>query len=192
MNKISLDKLNSLKNIEVVLKDIIKYPSAYCKSKELILALESQSGIAKFSGNIVINDEVLNISPSSINTHKRQAELLFPEGYTYINELRVNALSALRGLSDQVENRRTKIGLYNTVKSQDKVMEYYKEEHLVWIQIIDRVKSDIRSISNTDDSRLRKRRAEEAIKKINSTLSLLNIFPDENYHSNNVHDMPDS
>lgn len=72
------------------------------------------------------------------------------------------------------------------MKSRDNLVDLYKEEHLVWIQIIDRAKSEILSISKIDDQKLREHRAKNAVKKLNSTLSLLDIFPEDSDKENNV------
>ncbi|MFB1101529.1 hypothetical protein ACEWGJ_03015 [Vibrio diabolicus] len=188
MNKLSEKKVNSLKNIELILKDIIKEPEKYHESTYLIKSLESQGGLARFEGHIVINGERLEVSPSSINTQKRQAKILFSEGYQYINRLRISALETLNTSPsvEKKENRRTKQGLYNALKSRDNLVDLYKEEHLVWIQIIDRAKSEILSISKIDDQKLREHRAKNAVKKLNSTLSLLDIFPENSDKENNV------
>lgn len=188
MNKLSEKKVNSLKNIELILKDIIKEPEKYHESTYLIKSLESQGGLARFEGHIVINGERLEVSPSSINTQKRQAKILFPEGYQYINRLRISALETLNTSPsvEKKENRRTKQGLYNALKSRENLVDLYKEEHLVWIQIIDRAKSEILSISKIDDQKLREHRAKNAVKKLNSTLSLLDIFPEDSDKENNV------
>ncbi|WP_108320970.1 hypothetical protein [Vibrio cholerae] len=188
MNKLSEKKVNSLKNIELILKDIIKEPEKYHESTYLIKSLESQGGLARFKGHIVINGERLEVSPSSINTQKRQAKILFSEGYQYINRLRISALETLNTSPsvEKKENRRTKQGLYNALKSRDNLVDLYKEEHLVWIQIIDRAKSEILSISKIDDQKLREHRAKNAVKKLNSTLSLLDIFPEDSDKENNV------
>ncbi|EJB1761175.1 hypothetical protein MUE07_000053 [Vibrio parahaemolyticus] len=188
MNKLSEKKVNSLKNIELILKDIIKEPEKYHESTYLIKSLESQGGLARFEGHIVINGERLEVSPSSINTQKRQAKILFSEGYQYINRLRISALETLNTSPsvEKKENRRTKQGLYNALKSRDNLVDLYKEEHLVWIQIIDRAKSEILSISKIDDQKLREHRAKNAVNKLNSTLSLLDIFPEDSDKENNV------
>ena len=188
MNKLSEKKVSSLKNIELILKDIIKEPEKYHESTYLIKSLESQGGLARFEGHIVINGERLEVSPSSINTQKRQAKILFSEGYQYINRLRISALETLNTSPsvEKKENRRTKQGLYNALKSRDNLVDLYKEEHLVWIQIIDRAKSEILSISKIDDQKLREHRAKNAVKKLNSTLSLLDIFPEDSDKENNV------
>lgn len=188
MNKLSEKKVNSLKNIELILKDIIKEPEKYHESTYLIKSLESQGGLARFEGHIVINGERLEVSPSSINTQKRQAKILFSEGYQYINRLRISALETLNTSPsvEKKENRRTKQGLYNALKSRDNLVDLYKEEHLVWIQIIDRAKSEILSISKIDDQKIREHRAKNAVKKLNSTLSLLDIFPEDSDKENNV------
>ncbi|HHX8603965.1 TPA: hypothetical protein ACVO0R_004625, partial [Vibrio alginolyticus] len=169
-------------------KDIIKEPEKYHESTYLIKSLESQGGLARFEGHIVINGERLEVSPSSINTQKRQAKILFSEGYQYINRLRISALETLNTSPsvEKKENRRTKQGLYNALKSRDNLVDLYKEEHLVWIQIIDRAKSEILSISKIDDQKLREHRAKNAVKKLNSTLSLLDIFPEDSDKENNV------
>ncbi|EGQ8234619.1 TPA: hypothetical protein RQK47_001361 [Vibrio vulnificus] len=188
MNKLSEEKVNSLKNIELILKDIINEPEKYHESTYLIKSLESQGGLAKFEGHIVINEERLEVSPSSINTQKRQAKVLFSEGYNYINSLRNCALEAIiTSLSvKKKENRRTKQGLYNTLKSKDKLIECYKEEHLVWIQIIDRAKNEILSISKIDDQKLREHRAKNAVKKLNATLSMIDVFSEDSCQESNI------
>lgn len=188
MNKLSEEKVNSLKNIELILKDVINEPEKYHESKYLIKSLESQGGLAKFEGHIVINEEKLEVSPSSINTQKRQAKVLFSEGYNYINSLRNCALEAIiTSLSvKKKENRRTKQGLYNTLKSKDKLIECYKEEHLVWIQIIDRAKNEILSISKIDDPKLREHRAKNAVKKLNATLSMIDVFSEDSCQESNI------
>ncbi len=121
------------------------------------------------------------VMPSSINTQKRQSTSLFDNGYVHIDQLRINALESINALTNEETgaNRRTKDGLYKTVKGQDKTIEYYQEEHLVWIQIVDRAKNAIKDIASVDDAATRHYKAKNAIEKINVALSLVHVFENE-------------
>jgi hypothetical protein len=190
VNKVSEKKLVSLKNIEKILKDIISNPINYLEMKDLQTALSSQGGLARFECNLELNGEKLIVLMSSINTQKRLSASIFKNGYAHIDQLRLNALESINPTSNKEtsENRRTKDGLYKTVKGQDKRIEYYQEQHLVWIQIVDRAKKAIKDIGSTDDISLREYKVSEAILKINAALSLVKVFEHNELpsRSNNV------
>nr|MBF4307656.1 hypothetical protein [Vibrio anguillarum] len=74
---------------EKLLREIITTPTEFKNDEELLKALKSQSGIAKYQ------NEERNITSCSLNTVKNISEALLERGFLSLDELRINAKLAI-------------------------------------------------------------------------------------------------
>ncbi|MFA0520523.1 hypothetical protein AB4501_26590, partial [Vibrio sp. 10N.222.55.E8] len=77
---------------EKLLKEIITAPTEFKNDEELLKALKSQSGIAKYQ------NQERNITPCSLNTVKSISEALLERGFLSLDELRINAKLAVEAV----------------------------------------------------------------------------------------------
>lgn len=109
-----LDK-NQTKVLETekLFREIITSPAGFKDDEELMKALKSQSGIAKYQ------NQERNITSCSLNTVKSISEALLERGFLSLDELRVNAKLALEAVHHDEKaskgNRQTVVGLKHKV-----------------------------------------------------------------------------
>ncbi|WP_348224209.1 hypothetical protein [Vibrio parahaemolyticus] len=98
---------------EKLLREIITSPVGFKDDEELLKALKSQSAIAKYQ------NQERNITSCSLNTVKSISESLLERGFLSLDELRINAKSAIEELHHAEKssqgNKQTKVGLKHKV-----------------------------------------------------------------------------
>ena len=98
---------------EKLLREIITSPFEFKDDEELMKALKSQAGIAKYQ------NQERNITSCSLNTVKSISEALLERGFLSIDELRINAKLAVE-VAHHAEksskgNKQTVVGLKHKV-----------------------------------------------------------------------------
>jgi hypothetical protein len=81
-----------------LLKEVIKNPESYLSQESLRKALLSQGALSKYL------DENRSIYPSSLNTLKRSADRLLPDGFEGLDKLRRHAYQVLADFQSKKEN----------------------------------------------------------------------------------------
>ncbi len=98
---------------ENLLKEIITAPTEFKDDEELLKALKSQSGIAKYQ------NQERNITSCSLNTVKSISEALLERGFLSLDELRINAKLAVEAVHHNEKaskgNKQTVVGLKHKV-----------------------------------------------------------------------------
>ncbi|MDG2810258.1 hypothetical protein P7L89_27005, partial [Vibrio parahaemolyticus] len=98
---------------EKLLKEIITAPTEFKNDEELLKALKSQSGIAKYQ------NQERNITSCSLNTVKSISEALLERGFLSLDELRINAKLAVEAVHHNEKaskgNKQTVVGLKHKV-----------------------------------------------------------------------------
>lgn len=98
---------------EKFLREIITYPAEFKNDEELMKALKSQSGLAKYQ------NQERNITSCSLNTVKSISEALLERGFLSLDELRINAKLAIEAVHHNEKaskrNRQTVVGLKHKV-----------------------------------------------------------------------------
>ncbi len=105
----------SLLALEALLLEVLQDPALFVGDLNLIAALKSQGGLAKFES---LERGILQ---SSTNTMKRISERVLPEGFRRINRLRTEALGSLIAFKAREEhsNKPTKASLTLRLKEID-------------------------------------------------------------------------
>ncbi|HGH5397459.1 TPA: hypothetical protein ACJI3N_004024 [Raoultella planticola] len=119
-------KTYSVTSRVIYLKLIIKSPYDYRENMSLLIALKSQSGVAKLSVS------ELSISPMSLNTLKNRANVVLLGGFAEIDNLRHLAYKAIQSLvatkPTLSPSSLTKQYLKNKIKEQEKVISQLWDE----------------------------------------------------------------
>ncbi|EHH3741630.1 hypothetical protein J7075_004039 [Vibrio parahaemolyticus] len=112
---------NQIKVLETekLLREIITSPAEFKDDEELMEALRSQSGIAKYQ------DQSRTIEPCSLNTLKSNAESLLERGFLSLDELRINAKLAIE---EALHNEATSKGNKPTIAGLKLQKEELKAE----------------------------------------------------------------
>ncbi|ELA9875815.1 hypothetical protein V4F55_003480 [Vibrio parahaemolyticus] len=112
---------NQIKILETekLLREVITTPAEFKNDEELLKALKSQSGIAKYQ------NQERNITSCSLNTVKSISEALLERGFVSLDELRINAKLAIEGA---LHNETTSKGNKPTVTGLNIQKEELKAE----------------------------------------------------------------
>lgn len=134
------DKINSVTNSINLLKGIIESPIDHKENIELLSSLNSQGSFAVYS------NETEGIISVSLNTHKKYAEILLPNGFSEFNHLRVSALKKLTELESKTDkatpySKKYYIDLSNEQKDYIEIM---KKENFMLTIMVDELRSKLK------------------------------------------------
>ena len=178
--------IESISNLKQFLESIVKTPDVFSENSELKKMLKSQGSTAKYE-----NLE-LNIVPSSINTVKRISDKHIDGGYELIDNLRKAALSAIDKHIERENgpNKKTKEGLKKEIKNNAIDILNLQQVNTHLLSAVLKSINSIKLIASTSDAELRKKMADDDIKKLLSILSLKPFAIDDiNTNSMNVIDI---
>lgn len=139
---VSNDYMAKIEKIELLvslLNDIIESPEQYSQSLEILNALSSQDGLARYS-----NIE-RGINPCSLNTLKRQAANNIAHNFTYIDELRKKAYIALRKAGRAKSTKKNKEQLVVVVRNLRDEIIILEEELATLTWLITRLSGQARN-----------------------------------------------
>ncbi|TCV12434.1 hypothetical protein [Vibrio crassostreae] len=130
---------------ETFLREIITSPTEFKCDAELLKALTSQAGIAKYE-----NPE-RNIASCSLNTLKSNSEALLERGFLALDELRINAKSAIEGvLHDKKStkgNKQTTIGLKLKVSELEAQLDTAQRSNALLTNIVMEMRSKLKQLA---------------------------------------------
>lgn len=168
--------LTSLKNLAALLSRVVVAPSQFIDDEVLSAALKSQGALAKYASG------EHDITPSSLNTHKRLSVDAFTDGYLYLENLRRAAADRIAA-AVQVEvkvakSKRTVSGLSDKVAELTGLLSIAKQDcyHLSGA-FVAALREGTNAIADTNDSSLIAKWAKtrsELLKRI--TLSSRGIY----------------
>jgi hypothetical protein len=142
--------INQQKVIETkaLLKEVISEPVSFKDDISLKSGLKSQGGLAKYS-----NSE-RGIAPCSLNTIKSASESLLERGFIELDELRVNAKDAIKGVV--VGNKTTKStrsGLRYMVDNLEYELIIMKKSNFLLSTIISELRGDLKKMALSTKSK---------------------------------------
>lgn len=157
---------NKVLNAKDLLLEIIKKPVEFKEDNDLIKALKSQGGLAKYE-----NLEK-SIAACSLNTLKSASETLLNRGFLELDELRVNARNALEGaLVESKANSRTRTGLKYKVSDLQSQCDSLQKSNFLLSSIVDELRGELKiQAFESNDARLIKR-YREMNKRLEAKLS---------------------
>jgi len=141
-------EVNQKKVLETreLLLEIIREPSSFNSTEELMRALKSQSGLAKFS------DSNRDLNSCSLNTLKSASESLLDRGFVELDELRMNAKDAVEAVI--INNKTTKVtrtGLKNKVNELESNLNTLKKSHFLLEMMINELRSELKNLAYSND-----------------------------------------
>ncbi|HCE4734497.1 TPA: hypothetical protein NGU80_003624 [Vibrio parahaemolyticus] len=134
-------------NTAEFLKKVITEPDNFKSDDVLIKALNSQGGIAKYE------NEEKEITSCSLNTLKTASEVLLERGFLELNDLRLNAKSAIEAaIEGNKANKKTKIGLTHKVNELEAELDITTRSNFLLTTIISDLRSKLKQLAENDDS----------------------------------------
>jgi hypothetical protein len=166
------NKENNQKTIlatEALLQEIIKYPDEFKNNGDLIEALKSQGGLAKYEY------AERYIGTVAINTVKSLSELLLDDGFAGFDRLRINARDAiwvtLKGKikKSNAESARQKLA------STEETLAITQQSNFLLNTIIKEMRAHLKAMAlqdGTEEERLK--RYKDINKKVEAQLNYVN------------------
>ncbi|MER0365623.1 hypothetical protein [Vibrio vulnificus] len=130
---------------EKLLREVITTPGEFKNDEELLKALKSQSGIAKYQ------NQERNITSCSLNTVKSISEALLERGFLSLDELRINAKSAIEGVHQNEQlsrgNKQTKAGLELQVKELKSELDAAQRSNSLLVAMVSELRSRLKQLA---------------------------------------------
>jgi polyhydroxyalkanoate synthesis regulator phasin len=130
---------------EKLLRDVITTPNEFKNDEELLKALKTQSGIAKYQ------NEERNITSCSLNTVKSISEALLERGFLSLDTLRINAKSAiedeLQNEKSSKSNRPTKADLEFQIKELKLELDAVRRSNSLLTAMVSELRSRLKQLA---------------------------------------------
>jgi hypothetical protein len=154
-------------NTKELLLEVIGSPEGFRDNVKLLLALNSQGNLAKYS------DESMGIAACALNTMKTIADKLLDRGFVELDELRKNAKDSIIETETEVaENEKTKSGAVRKSKRLESELDQTRRSNFLLSLIIKEQRSQMKQIVESDDSKdLRIETYKDADRKVELQLS---------------------
>ncbi|WP_318490900.1 hypothetical protein [Photobacterium leiognathi] len=154
---------------EKLLKDIITTPTEFKNDEELLKALKSQSGIAKYQ------NQERNITSCSLNTVKSISEALLERGFLSLDELRINAKLAVEAVHHNEQaskgNKQTVVGLKHKVSELESELDAAQRSNSLLTAMIIELRSKLKQIANKETLEERQELYREHNRKIEAQMN---------------------
>ncbi|MEF1247433.1 hypothetical protein [Vibrio owensii] len=133
---------------EKLLREVITSPVEFKDDEELMKALKSQSGIAKYQ------NQERNITSCSLNTVKSISEALLERGFLSLDELRINAKLAIEAAHHAEKaskgNKQTVVGLKHKVSELESELDAAQRSNSLLTAMIIELRSKLKQIANKE------------------------------------------
>ncbi|WP_253664668.1 hypothetical protein [Vibrio sp. Y20_XG_PY13] len=130
---------------EKLLREIITSPAEFKDDVELMMALKSQSGIAKYQ------NQERNITSCSLNTVKSISEALLERGFLSLDELRINAKLAVEAAHHNEKaskgNKQTVVGLKHKVSKLESELDAAQRSNSLLTVMVSELRSRLKRIA---------------------------------------------
>lgn len=154
-----------------LLDNVCENPGKYTEDVQLRESLKSQGRLAKYY------NEDLDIRASSINTFKRVTDEFIDGGFKALDNLRKIALERLLALDKRVKksNKKTRYGLAMRVEELEAEKLHLEKANYFLIQAVTEAIVDIKSVAVVESDDARKKRSNEAVKKLVTMLTVRTV-----------------
>ncbi|EIA1589671.1 hypothetical protein K6837_003610 [Vibrio parahaemolyticus] len=131
---------------EKLLREIITSPAEFKDDEELMKALKSQSGIAKYQ------NQERNITSCSLNTVKSISEAFLERGFLSLDELRINAKLAIEAAQQKTSkgNKQTVVGLKHKVAELESELDAVQRSNFLLTVMVSELRSKIRQLAQSE------------------------------------------
>ncbi|EMI4516802.1 hypothetical protein V6560_004421 [Vibrio parahaemolyticus] len=130
---------------EKLLREIITTPTEFKNDEELLKALKSQSGIAKYQ------NQERNITSCSLNTLKSISEALLERGFLSLDELRINAKQAIEAAHHDEKaskgNKQTVVGLRHKVAELESELDAAQRSNSLLTAMVSELRSRLKQLA---------------------------------------------
>ncbi|MDE1232926.1 hypothetical protein [Vibrio aestuarianus] len=130
---------------EKLLREIITTPAEFKNDAELLKALKSQSGIAKYQ------NQERNITSCSLNTVKSISEGLLERGFLSLDELRINAKLAIEAVHHDEKaskgNKQTVVGLKHRVAELESELDAAQRSNSLLTVMVSELRSRLKQLA---------------------------------------------
>ncbi|KAB1512652.1 hypothetical protein [Photobacterium damselae] len=131
---------------EKLLREVITDPTEFKDDEELVMALKSQSAIAKYQ------NKKRNIAPCSLNTVKSISETLLVRGFLSLDELRINAKEAIDRTNGDESiikgNKQSKSGLERRVAELELELDVTRRSNFLLTAMVSELRSKLKQLAN--------------------------------------------
>ncbi len=131
---------------EKLLREVITAPAEFKDDEELVMALKSQSAIAKYQ------NQERNITPCSLNTVKSISEVLLERGFLSLNKLRINAKKAIENANGDNTatkgNKQSKAGLERRVAELESELDVTRRSNSLLTAMVSELRSKLKQVAN--------------------------------------------
>ncbi|MFV8451333.1 hypothetical protein ACNO65_14870 [Vibrio campbellii] len=154
---------------EKLLREIITAPTEFKNDEELLKALKSQSGIAKYQ------NQARNITSCSLNTVKSISEALLERGFLSLDELRLNAKLAVEAVHHNEKaskgNKQTVVGLKHKVAELESELDAAQRSNSLLTVMVSELRSKLKQIANKETVEERQELYREHNRKIEAQMN---------------------
>ncbi|EOI6448232.1 hypothetical protein ACMU9P_003394 [Vibrio parahaemolyticus] len=130
---------------EKLLREIITSPAEFKDDEELMKALKSQSGIAKYQ------NQERNITSCSLNTVKSISEALLERGFLSLDELRINAKLAIEAAHHDEKvskgNKQTVVGLKHKIAELESELDAAQRSNSLLTVMVSELRSRLKQLA---------------------------------------------
>lgn len=130
---------------EKLLREVITTPAEFKDDEELLMALKSQSAIAKYQ------NQERNIAPCSLNTVKSISEALLERGFLSLDELRINAKEAIEKANGDESatkgNKQSKTGLERRVAELESELDAAQRSNFLSLVMVSELRSRLKQLA---------------------------------------------
>lgn len=131
---------------EKLLREVITTPAEFKDDEDLLMALKSQSAIAKYQ------NQERNITPCSLNTVKSISEDLLERGFLSLDELRINAKEAIEKANGDESatkgNKQSKSGLERRVAELESELDAAQRSNSLLTAMVSELRSNLKQLAN--------------------------------------------
>ena len=169
MKKNKENNQRTILSTEALLQEIIRSPDEFKNNDDLVKALKSQGGLAKY-----VDDE-RHIDTISINTIKNLSKLLLDDDFEGFDRLRINARDALEKALKGKIKKSNEESARQKLASTEETLAITQQSNFLLNTVIKEMRSHLKAMALqdwTDEERLK--RYKDINKKIEAQLNYVN------------------
>ncbi|WP_110946406.1 hypothetical protein [Pseudomonas bohemica] len=165
---------NSVYALRDLLGAIAENPQRFSGDQDLLKALKSQGALAKLQYRFEYAGVMANKEAMSTNTLKTYAEKLLPGGFQVLDELRLNAITALASTLEQGKpsNKRTKYGLLQRTEEHEEQIAQMERINFALLQGLMSAMQALRNLETAQNLSSAQVEAKEVIRVLNSIVGM--------------------
>lgn len=171
---ISEKNANSVYVLRDLLCAIAATPQKFSDDEDILKAVKSQGALAKLQYRFEYAGVMATKDSMSINTLKTYAAKLLPGGFQGLDELRLNAITALASIHEQgtPSNKRTRYGLLQRTEEHEEQIAQMEKTNFALLQGLISAMQALRNVEIAPNLSSAQVEAKEMIRALNSIVSM--------------------